>query len=567
MRKCKTCPDSFCYVCADFITKSQRRKITPALKEAYQKVFDRSMSNLDKAWVPTSCCSSCRANLQLSVQKQQIKLPFDLPAVWREPTDHTVDCYFCLTKTYGYSIKNKSSIIYADVSSVDQPSVSPSTSAFGCDDSDKLEGNPPEADQQPLNIEDDQDYTNQEVTNPVPRPLSQEQLNDWIRDCKLTKETSEMLASRMKECHFLQPGVTVSGFRNRDKNFHQFFREEKELCYCHDVDGLMESMGFNHDPKEWRLFIDSSSTSLKAVLLHIGNIYPSVPIAYSTTMKENHENVELLFQKIDYAHANWLICADLKMVALVLGMQLGYTKYCCFLCHWDSRDRKNHYTDKAWPLREDIIVGDRNIVRDKLANLDDICLPPLHIKLGLVKNFVKGLTKGGPAFSYLKTLFPKLSDAKIKEGVFVGPQIRKLIKNDADFEKTLIGIELDTWRSLKRVLSEFLGSHRSPEYKEIVHELLMNLKEMGCNMSLKIHYLHAHLDFFRDKLVDFSDEHGERFHQDIAPIEKRYQGKSVLHMLGEYCWSLISDDDTIYKRKSTRISFQNAQIVKRRKTC
>jgi len=27
-------------------------------------------------------------------------------------------------------------------------------------------------------------------------------------------------------------------------------------------------------------------------------------------------------------------------------VQLVSTKYCCFLCEWDSRDKKNHYVDK-----------------------------------------------------------------------------------------------------------------------------------------------------------------------------------------------------------------------------
>ena len=34
---------------------------------------------------------------------------------------------------------------------------------------------------------------------------------------------------------------------------------------------------------------------------------------------------------------------------------------------------------------------------------------------------------------------------------------------------------------------------------------------MGCNMSLKVHVLHSHLDFFWENLGDVSDEHGERF--------------------------------------------------------
>lgn len=51
-------------------------------------------------------------------------------------------------------------------------------------------------------------------------------------------------------------------------------------------------------------------------------------------------------------------------------------------------------------------------------------LPPLHIKLGLIKNFVKAIDKNGQRFSYLKEKYPKLSDTKIKEGIFVEPQIR-----------------------------------------------------------------------------------------------------------------------------------------------
>ena len=46
------------------------------------------------------------------------------------------------------------------------------------------------------------------------------------------------------------------------------------------------------------------------------------------------------------------------------------------------------------------------------------------------------MDKSGAGFKYLKSKFPRLSDAKIKEGVFVGPQIRDLLK-DENFERTL----------------------------------------------------------------------------------------------------------------------------------
>ena len=42
-------------------------------------------------------------------------------------------------------------------------------------------------------------------------------------------------------------------------------------------------------------------------------------------------------------------------------------------------------------------------------------------------------------------------------------------------------------------------------------DLLRNYHDMGYNMSLKVHVLHSHLDFFAENLGDVSDQHGERF--------------------------------------------------------
>ena len=67
-------------------------------------------------------------------------------------------------------------------------------------------------------------------------------------------------------------------------------------------------------------------------------------------------------------------------------------------------------------------------------------------------------------------------------------------------------------------------------------------------MSLKLHFLDSHLDFFRDNLGDVSDEHGERFHQDIQVMEKRYQGRLDEFMMVDYIWSLVREDSTAYKR-------------------
>jgi len=64
-------------------------------------------------------------------------------------------------------------------------------------------------------------------------------------------------------------------------------------------------------------------------------------------------------------------------------------------------------------------------------------------------------------------------------------------------------------------------------------------------MSLKLHFLDSHLDFFPENCGAVSDEHGKRFHQDISSMEKRYQGKWNCAMLADYCWTLARDTPTM----------------------
>ncbi|UYV84923.1 hypothetical protein LAZ67_X004023 [Cordylochernes scorpioides] len=166
--------------------------------------------------------------------------------------------------------------------------------------------------------------------------------------------------------------------------------------------------------------------------------------------------------------------------------------------------------------------GYKNIANLPLIDSENIYLPPLHIKLGLMKNFVKAMDRNASGFAYLKQKFSSISEAKIKEGIFVGPQIREL-QQDGNFQNSLNEVEAAAWNSFRNVCKNFLGSVKVENYRDIVNDLLLSYKPLGCNMSLKIHFLHSHLDFFPDNLGAVSDEHGERFHQAISSMEKRYQ--------------------------------------------
>src|SRR6185436_10416008 len=194
---------------------------------------------------------------------------------------------------------------------------------------------------------------------------------------------------------------------------------------CNDVEGLLLTMGLPaYDSSEWRLFIDSSKSSLKCVLLHNGNVYASIPIGHSVTMKEEYANIKIVLERLQYHAHGWVICVDLKMVNFLLGQQGGFTKYPCFLCYWDSRATSEHWVKKSWPPRNSLTPGDKNIINDPLVDRKKIVLPPLHIKLGLMKQFTKALDHNGDCFRYICSTFSSLSDEKKKAGIFDGPQIR-----------------------------------------------------------------------------------------------------------------------------------------------
>jgi hypothetical protein len=66
------------------------------------------------------------------------------------------------------------------------------------------------------------------------------------------------------------------------------------------------------------------------------------------------------------------------------------------------------------------------------------------------------MDQNSAGFMYLKNKFPRISDAKIKKRMFVGPQIRGLIE-DVNFEDQLSEVEKAAWKSFKNVTTNFFG--------------------------------------------------------------------------------------------------------------
>ena len=62
----------------------------------------------------------------------------------------------------------------------------------------------------------------------------------------------------------LSSATIFSCYRNRDKHLRIYF----SVVYCNDIKGLITTMGISYNTFDRRLFIDSSTKNLKAVLLN-----------------------------------------------------------------------------------------------------------------------------------------------------------------------------------------------------------------------------------------------------------------------------------------------------------
>ncbi|GBL75996.1 hypothetical protein AVEN_234311-1 [Araneus ventricosus] len=84
-------------------------------------------------------------------------------------------------------------------------------------------------------------------------------------------------------------------------------------------------------------------------------------------------------------------------------------------------------------------------------------------------------------------------------------------------------------------MDRLLENTKDPLHKTVVQLMLTVYEAQGCKMSLKVHFLHSHIDCFPEHLGAYSEEQGERFHQDVRDIERQYQGRWDVSMLADYC--------------------------------
>ena len=328
--------------------------------------------------------------------------------VWREPRNHAGDCYFCLTNITGFNASSRKKIKYPNLRSAMRP----------VPHSDYLPVPTPPVNKDLLSSSDEEmplredsaasvslediESTYSGLSGNEPHWITQEDLNDLGRDLYLSKQQSELLASRLKQWDLVQEDVRITSFRNLNKYLASFFDMENKLCYCTNIPDLFTSLGLLHNPLDWRLFTDSSKRSLKGVLLYNGNKYSSIPIAHSVHLKESYDNMELLLEANKYSEYQWSLCEDIWIIGLLMGMQAGFTKYCCFLCLWDSRAVSQHYKQKDWGSRSTFVPGEHSLKENPLVDKNKVLFTNPSARAGYDTRsiFKRSLTGFNSEFSF-----------------------------------------------------------------------------------------------------------------------------------------------------------------------
>ena len=107
----------------------------------------------------------------------------------------------------------------------------------------------------------------------------------------------------------------------------------------------------------------------------------------------------------------------------------------------------------------------------------------------------------------MRGMFSKLSEAKEAALVFVGLQVRRMLSSEPLW-RTVKLVEEWAWNASKNAVRGFLGNIRTDNYEDLISELVESYRSMGWKMSLKLHYLHSHIEFFLPNLGAVSGQQG-----------------------------------------------------------
>ncbi|GBP70103.1 Tigger transposable element-derived protein 4 [Eumeta japonica] len=158
-------------------------------------------------------------------EKKSMK--FAVPRIWREPTDHIHDCYFCVVNpSKRRAGKNAKKIEYPNLPSTSAPVPHSENFPVPSNPKQKAQGQLPLS--QISSNSGDSEFV---ITSPSVEPhlINSEEFDDLVRDLNLPKLKAEILGSRLKQWNLLKNDVIISDQRKRHKTFSGFFTKKTDF--------------------------------------------------------------------------------------------------------------------------------------------------------------------------------------------------------------------------------------------------------------------------------------------------------------------------------------------------
>jgi len=180
-------------------------------------------------------------------------MPFAIAMIWREPTDHVSDCYFCLTSITGVTAKSKHTVQYSNSLSAMRPvphsaelpvPKPPTNMTLG--DSESSDEDVGQANK---NVDCDPTFAGV-CSSSEPHLLTQGEPNDIVRDLNLSKKQAEILGSMLKGWNLLRQDTKVCFYRGRHEEFKDYFSKEDGVVFCNDVCSVIEVLGHEFNPDQ-----------------------------------------------------------------------------------------------------------------------------------------------------------------------------------------------------------------------------------------------------------------------------------------------------------------------------
>jgi hypothetical protein len=163
--------------------------------------------------------------------------------VWREPTDHVLDCYFCLTSVIGVTAKSRHTVQYPNLPHNADLPVPKAPTNMTLSDSESSDEDLGQAN---TNIYCDPTFAGACSSN-EPRLLTQGDLNDIICDLNLSKKQTEILGYRLKCWNLLCQEIKVCFSHGCHEEFKDFFSQEDGVLFRNVVCSVTDVLGHEYN--------------------------------------------------------------------------------------------------------------------------------------------------------------------------------------------------------------------------------------------------------------------------------------------------------------------------------